>query len=190
MTSFDSLMIASAAVAALYIVLRPAAAAYLTFRGTRVVTCPETKAPAAVEVDAKRAALTVGLAEPELRLSHCSRWPERQDCAQECVAQILSAPEDCLVRTIVTEWYRGKSCALCRQPFGEIQWHERQPALIGPERRTRQWSEVAAERLPEVLSTHRAVCWSCHIAETFRREYPDLVVDRQGRREQSSHVAG
>jgi hypothetical protein len=181
MTSLDSLLVVSVAAAAFYIALRPAAAAYLAFRGTRIVTCPETKAPAAVEVDAKQAALTAGLPEADVRLSRCSRWPDRQDCGQECVAQIRSAPDDCLVRTIVTRWYHGRSCALCGRPFGDITWHERQPALLGPERGTLQWSDLPAERLPEVFATHRALCWSCHIAETFRREHPDLVVDRPWR---------
>jgi hypothetical protein len=45
-----------------------------------------------------------------------------------------------------------------------------------------QWSEIPAEELPEVFETHLPVCWSCHIAETFRREYPKRVVDRPWKR--------
>jgi hypothetical protein len=41
-----------------------------------------------------------------------------------------------------------------------------------------QWSEIPAEKLQEVMRTHQPVCWNCHIAETFRREHPELVVDR------------
>lgn len=55
---------------------------------------------------------------------------------------------------------------------------ERKPALMSPERRTVEWHEVPAETLPEVLSTYRPVCWSCHIAESFRREHPELVIER------------
>ena len=51
-----------------FLLLSSAATVYLKFRGTRVVTCPETKEPAAVEVDAKYAAFTVPIGERGLRL--------------------------------------------------------------------------------------------------------------------------
>ena len=34
------------------------------------------------------------------------------------------------------------------------------------------------EKLQEVLATHWPVCWNCHVAETFRREHPELVAHR------------
>ena len=51
---------------------------YLRSRGPRVVTCPETGRAVAVELNAGKAAFTGAIDEPELRLSSCSRWPERQ----------------------------------------------------------------------------------------------------------------
>jgi len=57
----------------------PALRAYLNSRGKRLVTCPETQKPEAVDVDAGETALGVFFAEPTLRLKKCSRWPERQD---------------------------------------------------------------------------------------------------------------
>jgi hypothetical protein len=39
-------------------------------------------------------------------------------------------------------------------------------------------NEIPAEELQEVLGTHWPVCWNCHTAQTFRRERPELVVDR------------
>lgn len=72
-----------------YFVLRPVASAYLRFRGTRVITCPERGEPTAVEVDAKHAAFTAGLGEPYLRLAGCTRWPEHQDCSQACLKQVM-----------------------------------------------------------------------------------------------------
>jgi hypothetical protein len=33
--------------------------------------------------------------------------------------------------------------------------------------------------LLDVFSTHRPVCWNCHVTETFRRLHPELVVDRK-----------
>lgn len=151
---------------------------YLRFRGARLVTCPQTNEPAGVEVDASRAALTAVLGKPDFHLTACSHWPERQGCGQECLKQIEAAPDGCLVRAILTKWYDGKRCVLCGKGLGDIDWLEHKPALMNTGRRTFEWREIRAERVPEVLSTHLPVCWNCHIAETFRRQYPELVVDR------------
>lgn len=160
------------------LMLSMALRAYLRSRGTRLITCPENGSAAAVEVDARHAALTAAIGKPSLLLKDCSRWPERRDCGQQCLEQIESHPEDCLVRTILTRWYQGKCCVLCGKFLGEISRYERKPALMSPDRITCEWSEIDAEGLPEVLATHRPVCWSCHIAETFRRQYPELITDR------------
>ena len=164
-------------------VLRAVVSAYLELRGARVVTCPETKAPAGVEVDATHAALTAMLDEPELRLKDCSRWPEREGCGQECVKQIEAAPMECLVRTMLTRWYEGKSCALCGQTFGELNWLDHKPALMRVDHKIVEWCEIRPETIPSTLATHKPVCWNCDIAETFRHEHAEMVVDRPWKNE-------
>ncbi len=171
-----TLMIAAGVFLALE--LRRALRTYLKFRGKRLVSCPETHQPAAVRVAAGKAALDATLGKEQLRLSECSRWPEKEACGQECLAQIQEAPKACLVRIIINRWYRGQNCAYCHKPFGEIHWHDHPPALLDSERKTVEWNEIPAEKLQEALKTHWPICWSCHITETFRREHPDLVVDR------------
>ena len=151
---------------------------YLKFRGKRIVSCPETHEAAGVSVAAGKAAAQALIGAPHLRLSECSRWPEKEACGQECLAQITEAPHACLVSTIVNQWYAGRSCAYCNKPFGEIHWHDHPPALVDEQRKTVQWNEVPVENLQKVMATHLPVCWNCHVAETFRREHPDLVVDR------------
>ena len=109
-----------------YFVIPRALGSYLKFRGRRLITCPETRTAVAVDVDAKHAAYTaVRSGQPELRLTSCSRWPEREDCGQECLLQVRMSPADCLMRTILAGWYQGKKCALCGRSFGEL----KQPAL-------------------------------------------------------------
>lgn len=164
------------------IVATYAVRAFILFRGKRLVTCPETKKTVAVDVDAKHAALTIGRGIPELRLTSCTRWPERHDCGQECVAQIELSPEECLARNILTSWYAGKSCAFCHIRFGEIHLTDHKPALLNAEHRTIEWGEIPPEKIPETLATHLPVCWNCHIAESFRHEHPELVTDRSMRR--------
>lgn len=152
--------------------------AWRRFHGSRLVTCPETQHPAAVEVNARHLVLTALVGRPVLRLKSCSRWPEKQDCGQACIAQIEEAPEDCLIRTLVTNWYRDKSCVLCASPIGEMHWHDHPPALRGPDGTTFEWSEAPPESLPELLASHEPVCWNCHVVETFRRKLPERVVER------------
>lgn len=169
------------AVVAIAVVGFYAARVYLKYRGQGVVYCPETGQPVAVEVDAAHAALTFAHGVPELRLTNCTRWPERAGCGQECVAQIELAPEECMVRELMANWFAGKSCVYCRKPFGVINWMEHKPALYDVKaRRTVEWNEIPPERLPVVLETYLPVCWNCHIAESFRREHPELVVERHG----------
>ena len=54
---------------------------YVAIRGTRLVECPETKAPAAVDIRTGRAVFG-----QQFDLSDCSRWPERRACGRECLA--------------------------------------------------------------------------------------------------------
>jgi hypothetical protein len=165
----------------LYVWARAGVPAFFSYRGTRVVRCPENLEVAAVAVDARHAAATAFRRQPELRLAACSRWPEKKGCGEECLRQIEAAPEDCLVRTMLVRWYAGKKCVYCGKAFSSIQWHDHKPALLGMDGRTVEWSQVLPERVPEELAHDRPVCWNCHIAETFRREHPDLVVDRPER---------
>ena len=156
-----------------------AARAYLTYRGKRLVTCPETRKPAAVDVAARKAAAGAFAGKIELCLDSCSRWPERHDCGQECLTQIQANPEECLLWHIVSRWYEGQECAFCHKRFGPLQRGDHAPALMRPDRETIEWNRIRPEQLPEVLSTCYPVCWNCHIVETFRREHPELVVDRK-----------
>ena len=155
-----------------------AVGAWWRFRGTRLVTCPETEAAAAVTVDTTCAAFTAVFGGPRLRLDACSRWQSRRFCGQECLAQIKAAPDDCRVDTIARRWFGSKRCVYCHRAITETRLVPHRPALLAPDGRTVEWPEVAPERLPAAFRTHAPVCWSCHVAETFRRVRPELVIDR------------
>lgn len=58
------------------------------YRGTRTVTCPETEDYAGVNVNSWLAALTQIFGKPHLRVTDCSRWPQRRDCNQACAWQL------------------------------------------------------------------------------------------------------
>lgn len=166
------------AAAGLVYFLRVGGAAFWKFSGKRIVTCPETNAPVGVDVDALHAAATAPFAGgAELRLKDCTRWPEREACGQECLTQVEEAPEQCLIRTRLERWYAGTECVLCGAPVGKTHWAGHKPAFLGPGRNPVAWSDVQPEDLPGVLATHQRICWNCSVAESFRAEHPDLVVE-------------
>lgn len=156
----------------------PAVQTYFTYRGKRLITCPETLTKEAVDVAAGKAAAEIFVGGSSLRLDQCSRWPERRDCGQECLQQIVADPDNCLIWNIVSNWYEGQRCVYCHKRFGPLHHLDHVPALLGPDRKTAEWDEFQPEQLPKLFSTHWPVCWGCHVTQTFRREYPERVVYR------------
>ena len=173
-------VIAAAAVVYLLFRLYGSVKTYFQFRGERLVTCPETKKTAAVELDAKEAAREAFTHKPHMQLSECNRWPERKDCGQECLNEIAMSPSDCLVRNIVINWFNDKNCVYCGKSIAEVKewWVDHKPALLTPQKQIIVWNEFAAEQLPELFEKCEPVCWSCAATETFRKEHPELVSDR------------
>jgi len=151
-------------------------------RGQRLITCPETHAPAAVAVSASSTAAHELFTTSSLKLKTCSRWPSRRDCDQACVPQIEAAPDDTLVRTIANRWFAGKTCLYCGKPIAASPRVAHGAALRGQDGQTLQWTEVPPEHLPQLFRTHSPVCSNCHIAETFRRIHPEFVTDRASAR--------
>ena len=153
----------------------------LRFSGARVVLCPETRQPAGVGLKRFHAAAESLFGKHDLELAKCTRWPERQGCGQECLKQIESAPDGCLVSGLVQRFYAGEACAICGKGLDPLKRTAHRPALLGPDRVSVQWHEVPVEQLPFVLSTHRPICWDCHIVETLVRTHPELPVVRPAR---------
>ena len=149
-----------AAIVALFFAIAPVMRIYRRYRETRIVTCPETNAPAAVEVNAAHYAFSDEYAK-ELHMKECSRWPGRENCGEECLRQIEAAPDDCTIRSSVTRWYDDKKCALCGKAIGKIDWPVRKPGVLGPDRKKATWAEFRPEMLPEIMATHQPVCWNC-----------------------------
>jgi hypothetical protein len=179
-----ALVVAIAAVFAALVLTR-LARAWRRYRGQRVIACPETRQPAGVVVDAGHAAATALGGAPELRLSSCSRWPERAGCGQPCLSQIAAAPEDCLVRNILAKWYEGKTCASCGRIMDMAEWLAAPPALMGAGGVSLDWGQVPADKLHETLAASRPMCFACHTASTLVRKHPELISDRSCRNRES-----
>lgn len=156
-----------------------ALAAWLRLRGTRVVTCPETHKPAAVTVDLGHAAVTAVWEKVDVQLASCSRWPGREGCDQACAPQIVEAQHETRARTIAAHFFEGARCAICQQRIEPPNPAALQPGLFDPATyEVAAWDEVPPERLQDVFKGRRAICPNCTLAESFRRRFPDRVVDR------------
>lgn len=154
---------------------------WIRLRGARVVTCPETRTPAAVTIDREHAALTAVWEKPDLKLATCTRWPERRNCDQDCVAEILESGRETRPATIAARFFERRRCTICGHAIDPIDTAAVPPGVFDPSaRRVVAWDEVPPERLRAVFETHRPVCANCTLAESFRRRFPDLVVDRTG----------
>lgn len=173
------LLLTAVALAAVAVTLAPFVKAYWKARGARLVTCPENRQPVRVEIDAMDAAFSALLRPVDLQLRSCTRWPEKAGCGQECLVQIEKAPNGCRVRSVLAEWYQGKTCVLCGKPFGEMHTWDHKPVLMSLDRVTQEWADVAVEDLPEKLATCLPVCWDCHVVETLYRMHPELIVERE-----------
>jgi hypothetical protein len=104
---------------------------FFKFRGTRLVSCPETNAATAVTVNAAQAAVTAPFGVPRLRVKDCLRWPDRACCEQACLWQVRAAPRDTLTSTILRQWCEGKPSIYGWIPLERVKRHGRSPGAAG-----------------------------------------------------------
>ena len=93
--------------------VRAAMRAWRRYRGVHLLTCPETRDTVAVRVDTPMAATMAAMGDSSVELSSCTRWPERKDCDQACVPQVVRDPEETRIDTILNDIFSDQSCVLC-----------------------------------------------------------------------------
>ena len=179
MSALMTMAVVAGGLAAVWCLAR-AALEWRRFGGTRVVTCPETGRPAAVRIDSAHAAMTALVPSGEdLRLAACSRWETRGRCEDACLEEALGPRSR--ASEIASTWFAGRRCVYCGKAVREEPLAAHHPALLGPDGISTEWPGVAPEQLPDAFGAGRPVCWDCHVAETFRRRFPELVTDRPAR---------
>jgi hypothetical protein len=181
--AFDILIVLLAALALLgiaYAVHRAlvGGAEFRKLSGKMLVTCPETKETVAVKVATGKAALAAITGKAHVELSKCTRWPERADCDQACLSDLLADPEKHSVWSIASKWYQGKSCFYCGRPISELSHLDHSPGVISFDGKILEWDRLRPEELPDQLASAHPVCWNCTVTEAFRKEHPELVTDR------------
>jgi hypothetical protein len=70
----------------LFVLIPQALYTFHRFRRARALACPRTGERVRLDIDAPRAAVTSVFGRPRLRVGWCTLWPQRQGCAQECLA--------------------------------------------------------------------------------------------------------
>jgi hypothetical protein len=175
-----SLFIALLILAVLLVYLVIAARTWTEVRGARLVVCPETQQPVAVQVDVGHAVASALWEQPDLRVTSCSRWPERQDCDQPCVRQIERAPSETRPKTIASHFFARQRCAICTEKIAPLGAFTLQPGFMNPAtRRVARWDDVPPRDLPRAVADWRPLCANCTLSESLRQDFPDRVTERE-----------
>jgi hypothetical protein len=159
---------------------------YYQNRGRQSALCPDSGEPADIEVDSEYAFWTALRGQEHSRLKSCSRWPEKGDCGQECLAQIDPSPEN--VNRLLSKWYEGKSCAICERSLFPSDWRRSRLALLNEQHKLFELRHMHLENLQVTLQHMRPLCWNCHQEERARQTAPARLF--RGDRHSLSPAAG
>ena len=88
-------------------------------------------------------------------------------------------PHDAATTAQLKHFFGGKQCAACSRPIPPVHAGEPHPGLLNTDTyEAIAWEDIPAANLSATLESHVTICSSCVTVETFRRQYPELVVDR------------
>jgi hypothetical protein len=140
---------------------------YFMARNRESVLCPETGQPVDVQEDAGFAFISALRGQEHSRLESCSRWPEKGDCGQECLAQLDPSPEN--IERLLTNWYEGKSCAMCARPLSRSDWQRSRLGVLNQEHKLFELRDMQLDQLQFRLENMQPLCWNCHQEERERQ---------------------
>ena len=159
---------------------------YFRNRGRRVIICPENQRPETVELDGKFAFSSALRGEEHDRLQSCTRWPEKGDCGQECLAQVNPSPEN--LERLLQKWYQGKSCAICNRQLTPADWRRSRLALLNENQKLFELRHMHLDEVPSALDRMKPLCWNCHQEERVRQAAPPRIL--KGDRRSASSILG
>ena len=80
---------------------------------------------------------------------------------------------------MAAHFFEGQRCAICQHAIDPINAATLQPGLLDQvTHEASAWDEIPAQDLPEAFRVRKPICANCTLAESFRRRFPDRVVDR------------
>jgi hypothetical protein len=99
-----------------------------------------------------------------------------------------SNPHDAATTAELKHFFEGKQCAACSRPIPPVHAGELRPGLLNTDTHEAiAWDNIPSANLSSTLERHVPICSNCLIMETFRRQHPELVVDRHRIIENPSH---
>jgi hypothetical protein len=97
-------------------------------------------------------------------------------------------PHDAATTAQLKQFFGGKECAACGRPIPPVHAGEMHPGLLNAETHEAiAWEDIPPANLSATLQSHSTLCSACLTVETFRRQYPELVVDRHRTADRPSH---
>lgn len=133
----------------------------------QVIICPETLNSVEVEIDRAHELHSLLRDKKETRLKSCTRWPERSNCDQDCVAQIEAGPA--VVDRILSKWYGGRNCAICAMPLARNDFQRGRAAALDRDGALVELRDMNWNEFPMNLERFDPICWKCHATELERR---------------------
>ena len=151
---------------------------WYAWRQKRLITCPENERPAAVRVDAVRAAGAARESAPVGVLALAREAGLRAGVPRPDREGTGRVPRADARRALV----RGQGLHVLRQADQgrRLGGPEARPARAG-RRGILAWPDVPPEALPELFKTHAPVCWNCLVVQKVASEHPDDVTVRPPR---------
>jgi len=163
---------------------------YFQNRGRQSAICPENGEPVDIEVDRKYSFWTALRGQEHSRLQSCTRWPEKGDCGQECLAQVDPSPEN--VERLMLGWHKGKVCAICTRAITPSDWRQGRLAWLDKQHKLVELRQVNLRQLQSALEDMHPLCWTCHQEERVRQFVPPrrLKGDRLGLAPATTRLSG
>jgi hypothetical protein len=148
--------------------LRAAYRGFRAYRGSHIVTCPETGAPAALQLSLFRVTLAAAFGRSWIVPRACSSRSKCAACANACDAAIAAARGADAPRVLILRWAAGRVCARCRLPLATHPAPGFEPELLRQDGSSVSWRDVPPETLPAHLETDEPLCWYCHAVSNLR----------------------
>ena len=95
-------------------------------------------------------------------------------------AQAAASKHDLATNELLKRYFDGKSCAICKKAIPPVQRTGMKPGLLDPAtHETHSWDQIPNGSPTAYLEGQLPLCPSCQVAESFRKRFPDRVVDRE-----------
>jgi hypothetical protein len=94
-------------------------------------------------------------------------------------AIVRGSHHDAATTAQLRHFFEGKACAACGRSIQPMHAGDLRPGLLNPAtHEAMAWNDIPPANLSTTLASHAPICSNCLLLETFRRQHPELIVDR------------